>query len=157
MPEYELVIRSPDGAVLAELVQVALKRGLQPTFRPISEPARESSGIDAAPTKQRAGRQGSPSVPSWDAFLRYCSPGQIEVLRAIKALRAPASAANIAQQLGISTNQFTGRLNGGLQKNIRKAGFQVPDVIVIHEDGPVITYTSGDILYRNDVPAGGAP
>lgn len=148
--EFELSIKSTHYDALVAVLHEAMKRGLMPTLKPVEITQgsfRTATPVRSSPRATVAG----PVEDRWDRFLRFCSPGQLEVLTAIKEHRAPTTSADLSQVLGITTNTFTGRLNGGIQKNAKKAGFEVSDVVIIGEHDSNITYSPGRVLEKHDV------
>jgi hypothetical protein len=61
------------------------------------------------------------------------------------------SARMIADQFEQKPNWFTGVLNGGIQRNVKSAGFQLEDVVVITRYRGMITYAPGPELKRREL------
>jgi len=89
---------------------------------------------------------------AWKRLLSALKPNPKKVLQLIKDGAANGlSAERIAVQFGEEPNWFTGVLNGGIQRNIKAAGFQLEDVIVIDRSQGTVMYFPGPELKRREV------
>jgi hypothetical protein len=89
---------------------------------------------------------------AWKKLLSVLKPNPKKVLQLIKdgATRG-LSAEMIAVQFGEDPNWFTGVFNGGIQRNIKAAGFQLEEVVVIHRSQGTVMYFPGPELQRREL------
>jgi hypothetical protein len=89
---------------------------------------------------------------AWKKLHSALKPNPKKVLQLIKEGASNGlSAELIAEQFGEAPNWFTGVLNGGIQRNIKAAGFQLEDVIVIDRSQGTVMYFPGKELSRREV------
>lgn len=89
---------------------------------------------------------------AWEKLLSLLKDNPKAVLRLVKDSPNGISTEAIALQLNKKTNWFTGVLNGGIQRNVRAAGFELDDVVVIDRSKSTILYFPGRELKRREVP-----
>jgi hypothetical protein len=89
---------------------------------------------------------------AWTKLLSALKPNPKKVLQLIKdGAQSGLSAEMIATQFAQEPNWFTGVFNGGIQRNIKAAGFKTEDVVVIDRSSGTILYFPGPELKRREV------
>lgn len=147
MPSYRITFEVDDTEGMKILASLHAQ-GIQPHVE-VLEPAKRT------PVTKNAGRAASVDVTTrvenWAEFLALLTPGQLDVLKVIKASPQGVTSNDIAASLGKEPSQITGSLGGGLRKNIPKAGYEDDHIIVSTKIGGVWTYSPGPVLMARDL------
>ncbi len=122
--------------------------------------------LEVEPQLDAGGKASPKTLPGggWEAFVRLANENQLLLLRVIKEHGANGlTSTQVSDLAGMSAkgpNWFTGVFNGGVQKNVKKAGLDLNDVVQMEESSVGLLYRPGRLLLTNELPpasTGGKP
>jgi hypothetical protein len=156
MPRFRVIIDTDDALALPSAMAFLQGMGFSPK---IYEQVEEPQEKPAVPVRQPATSHRQPVAEpvafdrdaAWQTFLALAKDNPKKVLQLIKDAPNGLSAELIAEQFGEQPNWFTGVLNGGIQRNIKTAGFKLEDVLNINRSGGTVLYFPGPELKRREV------
>ncbi len=132
-----------------EIVGLAQARGL--TAQVQVDPVSPAGVVRTDHVRPKVATRTAPG--DWSQLLNLINEAQLSVLRLVKN-RPGITVRQIAKELGVKPNQVTGVVNGGLQKNLPRAGFEVSEVLEIRQEAGEATYHPGPALLSNSLPGG---
>jgi len=144
MTRFLVQFETEDDQALIKALVFLQENGFNPTLQAVAD---EPKPVARIPVVARLDRD-----TAWMKLLSALKPNPKKVLQFIKTGPPNGlSARMIADQFKQKPNWFTGVLNGGIQRNVKSAGFQLEDVVVITQYRGMITYAPGPELKRREL------
>jgi hypothetical protein len=148
---YVITVATDDGARIAQSLAYLQSIGLSPRVEVVSDSrivSKMSGMLTYDDVLAALGMTEIQLAKRWDAFVKLLGSGQkLTVLeRILEAGDDGITSIEIAKEEGQEPNWFTGVFNGGVQRNIRKAGFEIEYVVDIRNTPSGRVYAPGPLL-----------
>lgn len=160
MARFRLSVEFDDARhYLFPVVAILQNMGLTPKVEALAGP-----GAPSAPSEQTGPSPQITNAPvtkpagdrdPWGALMALCNENQLRTLELVKRTPEGITSHEMAKAMGVDVTKVNGYVNGGLLRNIPKAGLDIGDVLVISK-GKSSTYRPGKLLLTKSIPKGGA-
>lgn len=157
MARFIVQFETEDLQSLVKAIKLLQGNGFDPSVQEFAAGTNPPQGpvVRTPVTRTRqpvTGTIGFDRNSAWKTFLSLVKENPKKVLQLIKdAGQNGLTAEMIAEQFDEQPNWFTGVLNGGIQRNIKAAGFQLEDVVIIDRSKGTVMYSPGPELRSREV------
>ena len=158
MARYLIAFETDGDSDTLRVIADLQAKGFSPTVKVIEDvqpPVKSRKlPLKRPPVSKDESAEGPSRDERWAAFLALVGTDQkLAVLRIIKTAGDKGiTSVQGATVVGEKPNWFTGVFNGGIQRNIVKAGFEIGDVVAMNQTSAGWVYSPGPELKARSLP-----